>query len=61
MKNKCECCDKIIKQEWELFQSGNCKICGDCAIKEIIIVHGVSENEAYHILERIQFGNGYGY
>jgi hypothetical protein len=58
VKCKCKKCGKFIRER-EAFCDGHKKVCGDCAIKEIIKIHGVSYDQAYHRLEQIQFGNGY--
>lgn len=60
MKCRCKKCGKFIR-EIEAINDGKECLCGDCAIKEIIKIHGISYNQAYRTLERRQFGNGKGW
>ncbi len=60
MRCKCKKCGKFIKEK-EAFHEGKDLYCGDCALQILVKVHGFSEHDAYHKLERIQFGNGIGW
>jgi len=55
-KVKCSVCNIFIEEN-EVFNDGSSYLCGDCAIKEIMKIHGLTEDQAYHILETIQFDN----
>ncbi len=60
MKCRCYMCGKFIR-EYESFNDGAKHACGDCAIKKIMKIHGVSYDYACRVLERIQVGNGKGW
>lgn len=55
---RCKYCGKFLKEKESLIDYEG-YACGECAIKQIVKIHGVSEDRAYHHLELIQFGNGH--
>lgn len=54
-----EICSNCGEEVIEGFYNKNSIYCGDCALQEIVKIHGISEREAECILEKMMFGNGF--